>query len=101
VGHGIGRTFHEEPQIPHYGKRGQGPKLQKGMVFTIEPMINQGKFGCKILADKWTAVTVDGKLSAQFEHTMAIRSNGDVEVLTDPNRPIIRAPHLQSQALSL
>jgi methionyl aminopeptidase len=85
IGHGIGKTFHEDPEIPHYGQRDRGPRLTKGMVFTIEPMINEGAWPCKILPDKWTAVTADNKLSAQFEHTLAIRSDGRVEVLTDPN----------------
>ncbi len=82
VGHGIGKKFHEEPQIPHYGKKGRGTRLTKGMVFTIEPMINEGSWESKILKDKWTAVTVDGKLSAQFEHTIAIRNDGSVQILT-------------------
>jgi methionyl aminopeptidase len=82
VGHGIGRTFHEDPQIMHYGIKGQGLRLEPGMVFTIEPMINQGHWKTKTLADKWTSVTVDNLLSAQFEHTIAIRSNGVVEILT-------------------
>lgn len=84
VGHGIGKVFHEEPQIPHYGVRGRGLRFEPGMVFTIEPMINEGAYGTKVLSDGWTAVTVDGKLSAQFEHTIAIRSNGVVEILTAP-----------------
>jgi methionyl aminopeptidase len=84
VGHGIGRVFHEDPQIPHYGKAGKGTRLTKGMVFTIEPMINEGDWRCKILSDGWTAVTMDHKLSAQFEHTIAIRSDGRVEILTAP-----------------
>lgn len=82
VGHGIGRSFHEEPQIPHFGVRGKGLRLEEGMVFTIEPMINIGTWKAKILADGWTAVTCDHKLSAQFEHTIAILSDGRVEVLT-------------------
>ena len=82
VGHGIGRVFHEDPQIPHYGVSGRGSRLEPGMVFTIEPMINQGHWKTKVLADKWTAVTVDRQLSAQFEHTLAIRSDGEVEILT-------------------
>lgn len=84
VGHGIGKTFHEDPQVPHYGKQGRGIRLSKGMVFTIEPMINEKSWKCKVLKDEWTAVTVDGKLSAQFEHTIAIRSSGEVEILTLP-----------------
>ena len=85
VGHGIGRGFHEDPQIPHVGKAGRGDRLTPGMVFTIEPMINEKGWKCRILADDWTAVTVDGGLSAQFEHTIAIRSDWTVEVLTDPS----------------
>lgn len=84
VGHGIGRTFHEDPQIVHYGQRGTGPRLEAGMVFTIEPMINEGHWKTKIKKDGWTAVTIDGSLSAQFEHTIAIRSDGIVEILTVP-----------------
>jgi methionyl aminopeptidase len=84
VGHGIGRGFHEDPQIPHYGQAGKGMRLTRGMVFTIEPMINEGHWDCRILPDRWTAVTKDGKLSAQFEHTIAIRSDGVVEILTSP-----------------
>lgn len=84
VGHGIGKTFHEDPQILHYGNRGTGVRLEPGMVFTIEPMINEGHWKTKIRKDGWTAVTVDGLLSAQFEHTIAIRSDGTVEILTVP-----------------
>ena len=84
VGHGIGKRFHEDPKIPHYGRAGRGVRLTKGMVFTIEPMINQKDWRCEILEDGWTAVTVDGGLSAQFEHTVAIRSDGSVEILTLP-----------------
>jgi methionyl aminopeptidase len=75
-GHGVGREFHEEPNILHYGKKGQGPKLYEGMVFTIEPMINEGKYETKLLNDGWTAVTKDKSLSAQFEHTVGITNNG-------------------------
>ena len=81
VGHGVGLQFHEEPSINHFGQRGKGMRLQTGMVFTIEPMINEGDSRVKILDDGWTAVTYDGKLSAQFEHTMAVTSDG-VDVLT-------------------
>ncbi|MEZ4743047.1 MAG: type I methionyl aminopeptidase [Bdellovibrionota bacterium] len=84
VGHGLGKNFHEDPQIPHYGKKGRGTRLTKGMVFTIEPMINIGGWQTKMLSDGWTAVTIDKKLSAQFEHTIAIRSTGEVEILTAP-----------------
>lgn len=84
VGHGIGKIFHEDPQVPHYGEAGKGVRIEPGMTFTIEPMINAGDYRCKILKDKWTAVTVDRSLSAQFEHTIAIRSNGTIEILTLP-----------------
>ncbi|EQC48636.1 methionine aminopeptidase, type I [Bacteriovorax sp. BSW11_IV] len=80
-GHGIGRSMHEEPQVLHYGKKGKGLKLQKGMVFTIEPMLNEGSGGIKHLEDDWTVVTQDGKLSAQWEHTIAVTDNG-FEILT-------------------
>ncbi len=76
VGHGIGRKLHESPQIPNYGPPGRGVKLQAGMVLAIEPMINAGQPEIEILDDKWTAVTRDGKLSAHFEHTIAITGNG-------------------------
>jgi len=75
-GHGIGKTFHEEPNILHYGKKGEGMKIKKGMVFTIEPMINLGEYHTKVLQDGWTAVTKDKSLSAQFEHTVGIIDNG-------------------------
>jgi len=81
VGHGIGRQLHEDPQIPNYGTPGTGPRLRPGMTLAIEPMVNVGKAGVTILDDGWTAVTVDGKLSAHFEHTIAITENGP-EVLS-------------------
>ena len=81
VGHGIGRELHEEPQIPNYGTVGKGSVLKDGMVFAIEPMINAGSWEVEILQDGWTAVTVDRKASAHFEHTVAI-SNGATIVLT-------------------
>ncbi len=81
VGHGIGRSLHEAPQIPNYGQPGQGPKLKTGMTLAIEPMINAGLPGVKVLADGWTAVTQDGKRSAHFEHTVAVTDNGP-EILT-------------------
>lgn len=81
VGHGIGRIFHTPPQVPHYGKKGTGKKIRPGMVFTIEPMINIGTWEADVLDDGWTALTKDRKLSAQFEHTIAITSGG-VEILT-------------------
>lgn len=80
-GHGIGREMHEEPQILNYGKRGEGLRLREGMTFTIEPMVNQGTRKVSTLEDGWTVVTDDRKLSAQFEHTIAVTSNG-FEVLT-------------------
>jgi methionyl aminopeptidase len=75
-GHGIGETFHKEPNILHYGKKGAGQMLKEGMIFTIEPMINEGDFKTKTLGDGWTAVTKDKKLSAQFEHTIGITKDG-------------------------
>ena len=75
-GHGIGKSFHKEPNILHYGKKGSGQKLKAGMIFTIEPMINLGKFETKTLGDGWTAVTKDKSLSAQFEHTVGITKDG-------------------------
>lgn len=81
VGHGINRIFHTEPQVPHYGKRGKGRRLRPGMVFTIEPMINEGTWEVEVLEDEWTAVTLDRKLSAQFEHTIAVTEDG-YEILT-------------------
>lgn len=85
VGHGIGRKFHEEPKVEHYGQRGRGKRLKPGMTFTIEPMINLGSWQVKILDDEWTAVTADGSLSAQFEHTVLVTPTG-VEVLTARDR---------------
>jgi methionyl aminopeptidase len=81
VGHGIGRVMHELPQIPNYGRPGRGPRLLPGMVFAIEPMVNVGSEGVRVLEDGWTAVTADGELSAHFEHTVLI-TDGDPEVLT-------------------
>jgi methionyl aminopeptidase len=80
-GHGIGREMHEEPSVLNFGRRGTGMQLREGMVFTIEPMINQGTRKVSTLDDEWTVVTNDGKLSAQFEHTVAVTGTG-VEVLT-------------------
>lgn len=80
-GHGIGKVFHEEPQVLHYGRAGTGLELQEGMTFTIEPMINAGKKHTKLKRDGWTVETKDGRLSAQWEHTLAVTANG-VEVLT-------------------
>lgn len=76
VGHGIGRSLHEDPQVPNFGRKGTGMKLQAGLVLAIEPMVNVGGPEVKILSDGWTAVTTDGKLSAHFEHSVAITDNG-------------------------
>ncbi|HSE41013.1 MAG TPA: type I methionyl aminopeptidase [Acidobacteriota bacterium] len=76
VGHGIGRNLHEDPQIPNYGNRGQGPRIKAGMVLAIEPMVCQGKADVEVLSDNWTAVTKDGSLAAHFEHSVAITENG-------------------------
>jgi len=84
VGHGIGKRFHEEPQIPHYGTAGRGFRLRPGMTFTIEPMINQGVPDTVIQEDGWTALTADGGLSAQYEHTLEVTEDG-VRVLTVQN----------------
>ncbi|MHC4392195.1 MAG: type I methionyl aminopeptidase [Planctomycetota bacterium] len=84
VGHGIGRRFHEPPHVPHFGRKGEGVLLQAGMTFTVEPMINQGTRKGRILDDGWTAVTLDGRMSAQFEHTIAVTPGG-VEILTVQN----------------
>lgn len=81
VGHGIGRRMHEDPQIPNYGKPGKGPKIKKGYVFAVEPMINLGSHHTKTLKDGWTVVTVDGRPSAHVEHTIAVTEQGP-EVLT-------------------
>ena len=76
VGHGIGKSMHEDPQIPNFGKKGRGIELKKGMILAIEPMVNAGKYKVKILSDGWTVITADGSLSAHFEHSVAITDNG-------------------------
>jgi methionyl aminopeptidase len=81
VGHGVGRSLHEEPQIPNYGTPGRGPRLAEGMVLAIEPMVNRGGAEIRILGDGWTAVTRDGSLSAHFEHSVAVTAEG-VEILS-------------------
>ncbi|MFA5085425.1 MAG: type I methionyl aminopeptidase [Candidatus Omnitrophota bacterium] len=81
VGHGIGEKIHEEPEIPNFGRPGRGPRLEQGMILAIEPMVNEGSHEVEILADGWTAVTRDRKLSAHFEHTVAVR-DGSAEILT-------------------
>ena len=83
VGHGVGRDLHEDPEVPNFGRAGHGPRLVAGMVIAIEPMINQGTAQVKVLPDGWTVKTVDGKLSAHFEHTIAVTSSG-AQILTLP-----------------
>jgi methionyl aminopeptidase len=82
-GHGIGRQLHEAPSVPHTGPGGRGPRLRPGMVFTIEPMINQGLAACRLTDDGWTVVTTDGRLSSQFEHTVAV-TQGEPRILSCP-----------------
>ena len=91
-GHGIGRVFHQEPNILHYGRKGSGPKLKPGMIFTIEPMINEGEHETKMLNDGWTAVTKDKKLSAQFEHTVGITEQG-YEIFTLSKKELNHPPY--------
>ena len=91
-GHGIGKKFHLEPNILHYGKKGVGPKLKEGMIFTIEPMINEGKYNTKTLNDGWTAVTKDKSLSAQFEHTVGITKDG-YEIFTSSKKGLDFPPY--------
>ena len=91
-GHGIGKVFHQEPNILHYGRKGTGPKLKPGMIFTIEPMINEGKYEARMLNDGWTAVTKDKKLSAQFEHTIGITEDG-YEVFTLSTKELNYPPY--------
>jgi methionyl aminopeptidase len=90
VGHGIGRVFHEPPQVSHVGRAGSGMRLKAGMCFTIEPMINLGSYEVEVLDDDWTAVTIDGELSAQFEHTLVVTKKG-CEVLTRRPGPLSRS----------
>ena len=91
-GHGISNTFHEEPNILHYGKKNTGKELMPGMTFTIEPMINAGRYDSKLLNDGWTAVTKDKSLSAQFEHTLGITENG-YEIFTESVKGYTRPPY--------
>jgi len=81
VGHGVGRSLHEDPQIPNFGPPGKGPKLKAGMTLAIEPMVNAGRYEVKVMEDGWTAKTVDGSLSAHFEHTVLVKKSGP-EILT-------------------
>ena len=83
VGHGIGKNLHEDPQIPNFGSPNQGPRLEKGMIFALEPMVNEGTYEVRVLDDGWTVVTADGKPSAHFEHTIAI-TDGDAMILSVP-----------------
>ena len=91
-GHGVGKNFHEPPNILHYGEEKTGNKLKTGMIFTIEPMINEGQYETKVLNDGWTAVTKDKKLSAQFEHTVGITDNG-YEIFTTSNKGLDYPPY--------
>jgi len=92
-GHGIGTEFHQSPNILHYGSKNTGMELKPGMTFTIEPMINEGKFSIKVLNDGWTAVTKDKSLSAQFEHTVGITENG-YEIFTESAKGYTKPPYL-------
>ena len=92
-GHCIGKTFHEPPNILHYGKKGEGIKLETGMIFTVEPMINEGIYNTKLLNDGWTAVTKDKSLSAQFEHTVGVTNNG-FEIFTKSKKKYEQPPYL-------
>jgi len=91
-GHGIGKVFHESPNILHYGKKGEGIKLKTGMIFTVEPMINEGSYNTKVLKDGWTAVTKDRSLSAQFEHTIGVTDNG-FEIFTKSKKNYEHPPY--------
>ena len=91
-GHGIGKVFHEAPNILHYGKKGEGIKIETGMIFTVEPMINEGTYFTKMLKDGWTAVTKDKSLSAQFEHTIGVTNNG-VEIFTESKKKYNLPPY--------
>lgn len=97
VGHGIGRRMHEDPQIPNYGKPGKGPKIKKGYVFAVEPMINLGSHHTKTLKDGWTVVTVDGQPSAHVEHTIAVTEAGP-EVLTLVEEGVAASPPFASSS---
>ena len=92
-GHGIGKIFHQPPNILHYGKKGEGVKLETGMIFTVEPMVNEGAYNTKLLKDGWTAVTKDKSLSAQFEHTVGVTNNG-FEIFTRSKKNYEQPPYL-------
>ena len=98
-GHGIGRVFHDEPQILHYGKASEGPVIEQGMTFTVEPMLNAGHRAVKVLPDGWTAVTRDHKLSAQWEHTLLVTAAG-VEVLTGREEEDLPVPAQPARAVA-
>jgi methionyl aminopeptidase len=91
-GHGIGKVFHEDPQVLHYGKPGTGMALEPGMTFTIEPMVNIGKRHTKLLGDQWTVVTKDRSLSAQWEHTILVTDNGYEALTLSPTEAGRQAP---------
>ena len=91
-GHGIGKIFHEPPNILHYGKKGEGIKLETGMIFTVEPMVNEGGYNTKVLKDGWTAVTKDKSLSAQFEHTVGVTEDG-FEIFTKSKKKYEQPPY--------
>jgi methionyl aminopeptidase len=91
-GHGLGRVFHDAPNVPHFGRPGEGPTLREGMFFTIEPMINAGRWEVKVLGDGWTAVTKDRSLSAQFEHSIGVTADG-YEVFTHSPAGLDRPPY--------
>ena len=91
-GHGIGKNFHEPPNILHYGKKNTGIELKSGMIFTVEPMINEGKYEVSILKDGWTAVTKDKTFSAQFEHTVGVTENG-FEIFTKSKKKYEKPPY--------
>ena len=92
-GHGIGKIFHEPPNILHYGKKGEGIKIKTGMIFTVEPMVNEGLYNAKLLKDGWTAVTKDKSLSAQFEHTVGVTKDG-CEIFTLSKKKYDQPPYL-------
>jgi len=92
-GHGIGTIFHEPPNVLHYGKKGEGIELQTGMIFTVEPMINEGIYHTKVLKDGWTAVTKDKSLSAQFEHTIGVTNDG-FEIFTKSKKNYNQPPYI-------
>ena len=91
-GHGIGKIFHQSPNVLHYGKKGEGIKLSAGMIFTVEPMINEHLYDTKLLKDGWTAVTRDKSLSAQFEHTIGVKENG-CEIFTESKKEYKKPPY--------